>query len=76
LASDEHFQRIHYNLKLGATTAGKIVNDTYCAICKILSPQYMPLPLTDGWLNIEKEFDTFRNFPNCIGAIDGKHIAI
>lgn len=76
MASGEHFQRIHYNLRLGATTAGKIVNDTCCAIWKILSPQFMPLPSTDGWLNIEKEFDKLWNFPNCIGAIDGKHIAI
>lgn len=76
MASGEHFQRIHYNLRLGATTASKIVTDTCCAIWKILSPQFMPLPSTDGWLNIEKEFDKFWNFPNCVGAIDGKHIAI
>jgi len=76
LASGEHFQRIHYSLRLGATTAGKIVNDTCCTLWKILSPPFMPLPSSDGWLNIEKEFDKFWNFPNCVGAIDGKHIAI
>ena len=26
------------------------------------------------WLNIATEFDYKRNFPDCLGAIDGKHI--
>ena len=69
MAFAENFQRIHYNLRLGATAAVKIVSDTCCAM-------FMPLPLTDGWLNIEKEFGKCLNFPNGTSAIDGKHIAI
>lgn len=31
---------------------------------------------TDGWMKISKEFEKNNKFPNCVGTIDGKHIAI
>jgi hypothetical protein len=30
----------------------------------------------EEWLQISKEFETKWNFPNCIGALDGKHVEI
>lgn len=34
----------------------------------------MPSPTTEQWQNIEKDFCTKWNYPNCIGALDGKHV--
>lgn len=36
----------------------------------------MPKPDTEQWLKIASEFFSRFQFPNCIGAIDGKHIRI
>ena len=34
----------------------------------------MPIPNMEDWRRIENDFWTRWNFPNCIGAIDGKHM--
>lgn len=36
----------------------------------------MALPTVAEWRNIASEFQKRSNFPNCIGALDGKHIRI
>jgi len=36
----------------------------------------MPEPKQEDWLKIADTFLNVTNFPNCIGAIDGKHIRI
>ena len=34
----------------------------------------MPEPTVEMWLDMAEKFYTQTNFPNCIGAVDGKHI--
>ena len=36
----------------------------------------MPLPTVDQWIYIAHDFYTKWNMPNCLGAIDGKHVNI
>ncbi|XP_050305580.1 uncharacterized protein LOC126742819 [Anthonomus grandis grandis] len=36
----------------------------------------MPNPTNETWKTVEKDFYELWNFPNCIGAIDGKHVII
>ncbi|XP_026819313.1 uncharacterized protein LOC113557976 [Rhopalosiphum maidis] len=36
----------------------------------------MPPPTTEHWIKAAKAFEELWNFPNCLGAIDGKHISI
>ncbi|XP_064617380.1 uncharacterized protein LOC135481492 [Liolophura sinensis] len=36
----------------------------------------MSEPTTDDWENIEKGFSERWNFPNCFGALDGKHVVV
>ena len=38
---------------------------------------YLKFPSThEEWSNITDQFQRCWNFPNCVGAIDGKHIVI
>ena len=36
----------------------------------------MPSPTKETWKNIANDFEQFWQFPHCVGAIDGKHVAI
>lgn len=36
----------------------------------------MPIPTEDDWRQIASEFWNNWNFPNCLGALDGKHVVI
>ncbi|KAJ4942921.1 hypothetical protein JOQ06_005433 [Pogonophryne albipinna] len=36
----------------------------------------MPVPQSEDWRAIAAEFQEISNFPNCVGAIDGKHVVI
>ena len=39
-----------------------------------MHPIYLKPPTEDDWKQIEHHFETRWNFPNCVGAIDGKHV--
>lgn len=38
--------------------------------------EMLPKPTVEMWKHIANDFYTIWNFPNCLGAIDGKHITI
>ena len=42
-----------------------------------MSSIYLKFPETESqWVQIAEEFDELWQFPNCIGALDGKHFRI
>ena len=67
---------IAYNFCVDVSTARQIILDVCMAIWDVLAPIYMPVPSEDKWKSIADEFYKRQNFPNCIGAIDGKHVMI
>lgn len=54
----------------------EIVVETCDVICNTLSSQYMPFPTEDMWVATAKRYQEKWQMPNCIGALDGKHIRI
>lgn len=53
-----------------------IVEQTLAAIKKNLMALYMSPPTTEDWEKISEDFLKLWQFPNCVGAIDGKHCNI
>jgi len=41
-----------------------------------MKEETMPTPKKEDWERIANEFWAIWNFPNCIGALDGKHVVI
>lgn len=60
----------------GETTIGLIIEETTKAIWNAMKGPYMLLPNKEGWEKISKRFSEIWQLPNCLGAIDGKHIRI
>lgn len=45
-------------------------------IYKVLREEYLPVPTNEKWKQISKEYLDYRQIPQCLGSIDGKHIRI
>ncbi|GAV09485.1 hypothetical protein RvY_19023-1 [Ramazzottius varieornatus] len=58
------------------TTVGNIFKETTKAIYTALKDAYIGEPSKDRWQQNTESFEAMWNFPNCIGAIDGKHVQI
>lgn len=64
-------------MRIGATTAREIINETCIAVWEVLSPIYlMTNPTPEKWRNIAEQFEKLWNYPNVCGSVDGKHIRI
>lgn len=57
-------------------TVGRIVLDTCTIIWEELSSFYASVPNPTEWKNIAREYQLKCQLPNCLGAIDGKHVNI
>ena len=77
LASGDDQQSISFSYRIGKTTVCHIIQETLNAIWKALKDKYVspPKSATD-WKNISRDFESVWHLPHCIGAIDGKHIAM
>lgn len=75
LATGYSFYSISFEYLIGATTAREIVKSTCSAIWN-LHTLYMPEKSEEDWYTISNQFYQRTNFPNIIGAIDGKHVRI
>ncbi|XP_057297594.1 putative nuclease HARBI1 [Hydractinia symbiolongicarpus] len=75
LASGDSQQSLLFNFRISASAISRILSETAAAIWENLSEYVRPPMSKEEWLRIENEFDTW-NFTHCIGAIDGKHIAM
>lgn len=62
--------------RIGFATIRQIVPETCAAIWSELGPEQMTLPSPDQWRQNAEDFEAEWQFPNCVGAVDGKHVTI
>nr|XP_022911495.1 protein ANTAGONIST OF LIKE HETEROCHROMATIN PROTEIN 1-like [Onthophagus taurus] len=76
LASGATYEDLKFLTAIAPQTIGKIVIETCEAIISTLK-EYIQMPRNEeAWKEIASNFNSRWNFPNCLGAIDGKHVAI
>ncbi|XP_034054780.1 protein ANTAGONIST OF LIKE HETEROCHROMATIN PROTEIN 1-like [Gymnodraco acuticeps] len=76
LATGDSYRTIAFSYRVGHSTVAVIVREVAGAIWTALVEETMPVPQTEDWRAIAAEFQEHWNFPNCVGAIDGKHVVI
>ncbi|KAL4717432.1 hypothetical protein ACJJTC_000581 [Scirpophaga incertulas] len=76
LATGDSFKTIGESFRLGYSTVQEIIHTTCAVIWEVLSKLVMPEPNKEMWKKISEDFHNKWNYPNCLGALDGKHIKI
>ncbi|XP_008180945.1 protein ALP1-like [Acyrthosiphon pisum] len=76
LATGGTFVALSLYFARGESTVRKIIRETTVIIWNVLKDIHMPVPTQDQFKHIADRFELLWNLPNCIGALDGKHIRI
>lgn len=76
LATGDSLKSLHYNFRVGVSTAHNIIGETCEALWDVLQPIYLKFPEKEDWIKIEENFRKKLNLPHCTGALDGKLIEI
>ena len=77
LASGDTFKSLQFCFRVAHNTICQLVGPVCEAIIAEYSDELFTLPVTpEGWMKEAQLFERRWNLPHCIGAIDGKHVAI
>lgn len=60
----------------GLYTVAQIIRQVCKVLWKTLRDIVMPHPTEEDWLGISKGFAEMTHFPNCVGALAGKHVRL
>ncbi|XP_055902191.1 uncharacterized protein LOC129938576 [Eupeodes corollae] len=75
LATGASFADLSFRFLMGKTTVRWCIMQTIQAINKHFTDLVMPVPESPSfWKEISLDFLSNWNFPNCLGAVDGKHV--
>ncbi|XP_003244309.1 protein ALP1-like [Acyrthosiphon pisum] len=76
LATGDSYKTLQYIYRVGKSSISEFVPEVFNAILEELK-EYIEVPREKSkWNKIMDGFNSLWNFPNCIGAIDGKHIVM
>jgi hypothetical protein len=68
---------LQFEFRVKNNTISLIVPETCAALFEVLKSEYFHCPQEKNeWLAVAAEFWEKWQFPNCLGAIDGKHVLL
>nr|CAH7717953.1 unnamed protein product [Callosobruchus chinensis] len=71
----DSYRSLMYLFRVPANTISLIIPEVCQAIYDVLKDEFLKMPTIEAnWDNIADDFMQKWNFPNCVGAIDGKHV--
>nr|XP_039263826.1 protein ANTAGONIST OF LIKE HETEROCHROMATIN PROTEIN 1-like [Styela clava] len=77
LATGDSYRTIANSYRLGISTVSNIVSETCSAIWDALRGDFLKCPSScSEWTEVADVFHKKWQFPNCLGAIDGKHVVV
>ena len=77
LATGESFASLGYQFRISRSTLSQMIPFVCKVIYNVLKPDVLKCPSTEAeWLQVAQDFAEKWQFPNCIGAGDGKHIRL
>ncbi|KAL1487087.1 hypothetical protein MTO96_046681, partial [Rhipicephalus appendiculatus] len=76
LASGQDIKDVALAYRVGFETARQCIHFCCKVIWKRLKGQFMKVPSQSDWVEVAQGFGYQWQFPNCLGAVDGKHVAI
>lgn len=76
MATGESFRSLSFGFRISHSYISVIVKETLCALKNKLVPLFLPDASSIDFKMKAAEFSFKWNFPNCILAIDGKHIRV
>jgi len=76
LATGDSFASLHFEYLLGETAVWETVRDCCNGIWNCLKATEMLEKTENDWVHTANDFYRRTQFPNCIGAVEGKHVRI
>lgn len=76
LATGDSYGSIAASFNVGDAVVAKLVPRVCKAIWSSLKDTFLPASNASDWLEVAKGFHERWDFPNCVGALDGKHIMV
>ncbi|XP_040357252.1 protein ANTAGONIST OF LIKE HETEROCHROMATIN PROTEIN 1-like [Ixodes scapularis] len=76
LSSGNPIMDIAMEFRVGLETAREAIHLTCRVLWEELAPRYMKPPSEQDWQTIADAYWMRWQFPNCLGAVDGKHVQV
>ncbi|XP_031359284.1 protein ALP1-like [Photinus pyralis] len=76
LATGDSYASLSYLFKFSKQVIATIIPEVCAAIIDALRHEIKTPTSREEWLKISEDYYNLWNFPHCLGAIDGKHIAL